>query len=311
MTTRHQRFIGAALFLAVLAGGCRKHLAPVPWHQPVPVGAVAPGQFHTIPFGYNPSVSGWPGAVGDIVQNAGSTSAWVRSGTADTAWVVFPQTSIDGGSGGGIAQDGGVLTPLAGVGTVANPLSIPAATPDAGGYLSATDKAKLNTISPSLDYFVALSGAATSITLTGLNGNADGGYWIDFCGQTAAVSAAGWQFEPNGVTTNLNAFSSDGKVGGSSRTDWFFANTGLYGFGSGALFCAQGHMTARTGRLRQFQVEGFTNDSNKESLKIVGQWGDTTTNLTSLSVVSNQANGLTNTGTTGTYLRLTPDNSSN
>ena len=129
--TKRPLFLWVVLVVAALAGGCRKHGAPVPWHQPVPVGAVSPGQFHTIPFGYNPSVSGWPGAVGDIVQNAGSTSAWVRSGTADTAWVAFPQTSIDGGSGGGIAQDGGVLTPLAGVGTVANPLAIPVVIPPA------------------------------------------------------------------------------------------------------------------------------------------------------------------------------------
>src|SRR5579863_9676288 len=86
--------LGAAL----LAMGCHRSApqpTPIPWHQPTPVGAVSPGQFHVIPFGYNPSVSGWPGAVGDIVQNAGSTSAWVRNGTADTAWQTFP-----GGSSG-------------------------------------------------------------------------------------------------------------------------------------------------------------------------------------------------------------------
>lgn len=237
--------------------------------RPVPVSPLVTGDPSQAP--------GLKAPIGFTVTMNDGTASWIKKTSSDTGWVINPVVTTDAGGGGGsacITVDGGTCAPI--------------------------------TLSP--DHFVALSGAATSITLSGLNGNAEGGYWIDFCGQTALVSAAGWQFMPNGLATNLNAFAADGKVGGSSRTDWFFANSGLYGFSSGTLFCVQGHMTARTGRVRQFQVEGFTNDTNKESLKIVGQWGDTTTNLTSMTVQSNQANGLTNTGTTGTYLRMSADN---
>ena len=133
-----------ALFLSALSlASCRKQPAPAPWHQPRPVGAIAPGRFPQIPFGYDPSASGWPGAVGDIVQNAGSTSAWVRNGTADTAWQAFPGS---GGGGGGSSGSITVTAPLykadGGAYTVA-----PAGEADAG-TMSASDKTKLDKIAP-------------------------------------------------------------------------------------------------------------------------------------------------------------------
>lgn len=190
----------SALLLStmVLAGGCRKQPTPMPWHQPVPVGAVAPGQFHTIPFGYNPSVSGWPGAVGDIVQNAGSTSAWVRNGTADTAWIVFPQTSIDGGSsGGGIAADGGVTAPLAcngdggaACGTPSKPLAI---SPTAWGASPWGSKAqsfcqsKLTSINAFKDLQIGQSSNISAPSAGLVSGNIEGGgygetgaSWVSF-----------------------------------------------------------------------------------------------------------------------------------
>jgi hypothetical protein len=163
-------------------------------------------------------------------------------------------------------------------------------------------------ITPSLDHYVALSGTATSITLTGLNGNAEGGYKIDGCGTAPAVSAANWQLEPNGSASNLVARVGDVAVGSSSRSDWLFGNTGAYGFASGSRFCFTGHMTARTGRVRQIWVSGYTTDSNHDALYIIGEWTDTTTNLTSFTMVTGQANGFTNTGS-GTFLRFTPDDS--
>jgi hypothetical protein len=158
MKRTHGFAAALVISIAVLTGGCRKHPAPIPWHQPEPVGAVSPGQFHQIPFGYNPSVSGWPGAVGDIIQNAGSTSAWVRNGTADTAWIVFPQTSIDAGSGGGIVTsavaplkivdggaieiaDGGIQNPANVVITGGSIVGVNTATRSVQGAMSADDKA--------------------------------------------------------------------------------------------------------------------------------------------------------------------------
>jgi hypothetical protein len=159
----------------------------------------------------------------------------------------------------------------------------------------------------SLDHYIALSAPATSITLTGLNGNAEGGYSIVACGTVPAVSSANWQLKPNGSASNLVARVGDVVAGSSSISTWTFGNTGPYGFASGTRFCFKGHMDARTGRVRQIWVEGYSADSNQDALYLVGQWTDTTTNLTSFTMVTGQANGFTNTGS-GTFLKFTADN---
>lgn len=63
-------------------------------------------------------MSGWPGAVGNKVQNAGGLTSWVRFGAGDTQWQADPGS----GSRGGISPDGGVQSPLAGLGTGVSPL---------------------------------------------------------------------------------------------------------------------------------------------------------------------------------------------
>lgn len=116
MTRAMKWVLACGLLVGCAVVGCFAKNGKAP-HR---VGAVSAGIFHTIPFDYNPSVSGWPGAVGDIVQNAGSTSAWVRTGTADTAWQAFPGS----GGGSGTIADGGVAAPLSGNGSTASPLGI-------------------------------------------------------------------------------------------------------------------------------------------------------------------------------------------
>jgi len=44
---------------------------------------------------YNPSVSGLPGTVGDVVAVAGGASSWVKFGTGVTDWQAFPTTPAD------------------------------------------------------------------------------------------------------------------------------------------------------------------------------------------------------------------------
>lgn len=125
------KLLRALIIAAVAAGACKP--------TPPPPGSTRKMASQVISASYDPSVSGLPGPVGEVVEVAGGATAWVKYGTGVTQWQAFPGS----GSGGGIA-DGGVSAPLSGAGSVANPLAIAAATTSAAGSLSAADKVLLN-----------------------------------------------------------------------------------------------------------------------------------------------------------------------
>lgn len=96
MKTTARNGILAALVVAVVGAGCAgtmpapHRLGTIPVSQP---------QFQVIPAGLDPNAASIPGAIGNIVQNAGSSGAWVFNGTA---WVTFPPV----GGGGNVAVRG-------------------------------------------------------------------------------------------------------------------------------------------------------------------------------------------------------------
>jgi hypothetical protein len=115
-----KRVASLLVVVAALGVGCKPKAHKM--GAAAPVGAPA---FQTIPAGVNPNTANIAGAVGNIVQNSGSTGAWALG---PNGWVTFPQ---DGGasSGGGINPDGGVVAPLVGAGTPTSPLTIAATLP--------------------------------------------------------------------------------------------------------------------------------------------------------------------------------------
>lgn len=164
---------------------------------------VAPPIFQIIPAGTNPNTLKIPGAVGTRVQNSGGQQCWVMA--PGGVWVADPPPTDGGSSGGGIAPDGGVLAPLAGVGTVASPLSISAATTSAPGSMSASDKSKLNSIGPT---WVA-SEMSTAQTLLGSTVTSyQYAYGLDFAASSAntgtiAYSAGGVQVQTTTTTSKV------------------------------------------------------------------------------------------------------------
>lgn len=120
---RRMKRINLFAALALIVAGCAAQTGQVPAGSSHKRGQV-------ISASYNPSVSGLPGNVGDIVTVAGGSTAWVKSGTGITAWTAFP--------GSGSAAN--VTAPITGDGSIGSPLGISAATSTAAGSMSATDK---------------------------------------------------------------------------------------------------------------------------------------------------------------------------
>ena len=123
--------IVVAVVAALAFAGC-KHKGPSP-HGKMGANGPPPTTFRVIPIGYNPSVTGLTGAVGEIVYENGGGHAWVHGTTAsNTDWSVFPGS----GGGSGTIADGGVAAPLSGNGSTASPLALVLADQCAFGNVS-------------------------------------------------------------------------------------------------------------------------------------------------------------------------------
>lgn len=84
------RAIKLFIIAAALAGAC-KSPPPAP-----PAGTKRFAAAQTISANYDPSASGLPGSVGDVVAVAGGATAWVKYGSGVTEWRAFPGTASTG-----------------------------------------------------------------------------------------------------------------------------------------------------------------------------------------------------------------------
>jgi len=104
-----RRLTSIVVVAALVAAGCASTPQP-------PKGSKRFAASQTISANYDPSVSGLPGSVGDIVSVAGGATAWVKSGTGVTDWVAFP-----GSGGAGTVTTNSTLT---GDGSEDSPLGV-------------------------------------------------------------------------------------------------------------------------------------------------------------------------------------------
>ena len=296
--------------LALFALGCGK-ASLAPSHGKV--GAVSAGIFHTIPFGYDPSASGWPGAVGDIVQNAGGLTAWQRSGQANTAWVSVPTS----GSGGGISPDGGVLYPLACTGTgtcgtAANPLGVADGgiqSPSnvhllAGTIVGGIGAVVISGYAPWTEYHQGPTGSpGASVIITGLLGDTDGAY--DIVGDILIAGSTVLEFNWNGIVTSMPCYRGDFATGSANFTTWTVGHVaGNITFAAGDLIHIVGYLSTRSGRTRygnlEFTITPAAGVTSMYRAFIFGEITDTTTPITSFGV-NTSANAIN----TGSFLRAT------
>lgn len=145
--------------------------------------------------------------------------------------------------------------------------------------------------------------AGTSYTFNNLDGDTDEVYLLVYRIIKNVVAFAQTSLRPNGITTNQQSYDSwFGSFSGTGNTTTLLIQSN----GTAAVGGVEaGHMWihAKTGVSRS--ISGLRNlwdaggPTNLTSL-IAGRWTDTTTNITSLEVVCDQANGIG----AGSYLRL-------
>lgn len=156
---------------------------------------------------------------------------------------------------------------------------------------------------PLLEYYATNAAVATSLTLSGLNGDADGDYLVDI-EIRSAVGSNTFKIQVNGADTNLDWFTYNGLVGGSiTAGNWNIGQIGgISTWSSGDLICFQGRIRARSGRIRIFTANGYAiKGGSVTGLLEMGRYNDTTTNLTSISIVASVASGLS----AGSFIRMT------
>lgn len=141
--------------------------------------------------------------------------------------------------------------------------------------------------------------AAQNLDITGLNGNTDETYIIEF--YIVAVSGARYEIFPNGADP-----------GNTARSQGYATNVGAT-LDDELILCADTatrimgtiEVTAQTGRERLFQTNmvSFVQAANIATSNFLtwgGMWSDTTTNLTSIRLASNNASGFG----AGSYARV-------
>jgi hypothetical protein len=156
-----------------------------------------------------------------------------------------------------------------------------------------------------LEYYTSLTagtGAQTSLTLSGLNGDVDGDYMIDI-EMRSAQAANSLAIQLNGAATNLDWMSSNNLVGGAVRTDWALAQAGVSPilWAVGDFVNIQGRIRARSGRIRIMNAMAYSQKGGATTgFSLSGRYNDTATNLTSISIVAGIASGLA----IGSYIRM-------
>lgn len=148
--------------------------------------------------------------------------------------------------------------------------------------------------------FVAV---ATSYTFSGLSGDSDEVYFLVFRIVKAVAVAFKVVLRPNGITTNQltkGTIDGTGSAGIAETTLQITTNgsltTGDVSYGSLWFDAKTG--VRRTGRLNALHAESNGTSVYLEDAAML--WNETVTNITSIDVVCDQANGIG----IGSYLRL-------
>ena len=154
---------------------------------------------------------------------------------------------------------------------------------------------------------VVFGSAGNGAFLRALDGDVDETYVINFSILKGTTSV--FDIRPNGLTSNLSrekVLSDGGTVTGGSASSWDFTGSG------GALdrFSGSMQIRAKTGIPRSIFSSSVDMDVGAGDVRanyMVGMWDDTTTNITSFSIVSSQANGIL-AGSTFELYRITSQN---
>lgn len=144
-----------------------------------------------------------------------------------------------------------------------------------------------------------------TVTFSGLDGDTDGSYLLLGKIKNGAASDDEVQVRPNGVTTNLtqvwaNFDGSSLAVNTESNWDWIYlaANS----VASGRMLISAQKVVHSVAKERRMQSTSYTDIGGvKRCYERTGLWNETSTNLTSLDIVSDIANGIGDGSVIGLY----------
>jgi hypothetical protein len=153
------------------------------------------------------------------------------------------------------------------------------------------------------DSLVTLGAEGQDLTISGLNGNVDGDYLVNFYLDGSVHNPGVISLRPNGLTTNQLGSGIVIYPGGP------FMDTGaimeMIGSAGTQTFQGQFCFTSKTGRPRF--LTGSVNSNRSGDLQtnfFSGVWTDTTTNVTSLVIHCANANGFEATTTLARVRKL-------
>jgi hypothetical protein len=145
------------------------------------------------------------------------------------------------------------------------------------------------------DRSIIASAQNQSLTISGLNGDTDGDYQVDFDLDCSTNAPGPIEIRPNGLTASLESqivyASGLSAPGGTNKTTWEVTGNGGTCKAAGTFF-----INSKTGRPRFIQGQAI-NDTGATLLQytMTGLWLDTSTVITSLVIRAANVNAF-NTG---------------
>jgi hypothetical protein len=132
--------------------------------------------------------------------------------------------------------------------------------------------------------------AVQDVTFASLNGDVDELYILIYRVKNAYNGVMNLSLQPNGLTTNQTSYyhiyTSGHGVGGGAGS-WglnYLTALNAYGYGKVWIF-------AKTGQYRSYLQHGYRT-GDQGGLHQMGDWSDTSTNITSLVIHSDRAGGI-------------------
>ncbi len=222
---------------------------------------------------------------GSTVEMSGSTLRVKDRGITAAKIIAIAASKLWGRGSAGGSGDGQEITLGTGLSMSGTTLSV-----SGGSGLTLVEKK-------------TITANSTTVTFSGLNGDTDEVYLL--VGRIKASATGGLVLRPNGATTNLtsaqNAVSAGSNFPGSTST-WRFLNPNsgdVYSFSATINASKVNNSVAM--RRDFFSHAGGYNGSNAILFTAGGDWNETSTNITSLDIVSETATGIGDGSTLALY----------